>query len=85
MSMITSSEITEILNKVETWPAEARLQLAQKLLGTLERDVAPTAPRRKASLRDLIGILRVGDGPPPTDEEIEAMKYEAMMEKYGPL
>ncbi len=45
-------------------------------------DAEARRARRRAAAQRLHGILR-GDGPPPTDEDIERMRDEYLMEKYG--
>jgi hypothetical protein len=80
MSTLNIDKIAEFVDRVADWPTGDRLALAQKILGTIERDLAPARPKK--SLRKLVGLLR-RDGPSPTDEEIAQMIDEEIMKKYG--
>jgi hypothetical protein len=82
-SVTTADETAAILDRVRNWPAESRLALAQKILGTLGGDLRPDVePRPKGTLADLVGLLKT-DGPPPTDEEIAQMLHDERMRRYG--
>jgi hypothetical protein len=83
MSTVSRNEIAEVLDRVEGWPLEDRLSLAQRILGSIACDL-PIEPSRRTSgtLADLVGLLKT-DGPPPTDEEIKQMLHDERMRRYG--
>ncbi|MBY0523952.1 MAG: hypothetical protein K2R98_11170 [Gemmataceae bacterium] len=81
MNSALTDDVTDMLNRVSTWPPDKRLSLAQRLLATLEHDLAPQARPRK-SLGDLLGLLQQ-QGPPPTDEECAKILDEERLKKYA--
>jgi hypothetical protein len=79
--------LAEVWERVRTWPAAERIALASRILQSLEREqarpaAAPEAVKPRKALADLWGAWAT-DQPPPTDEEVERMIDEAIMEKYG--
>lgn len=81
MSTTPDNQFTEILNTVMAWPPDERRLLAEKLLGTLPGNSNVSA-KKKGSLKDLLGLIKT-DGPPPTDEECDKMREEALRERLG--
>ena len=79
--MSHTSDYRQVLELVSAWPAEDRIALARDVLGTLQGPTAPATPRRPTFERAL-GIAR-GEGPPPTDEQVEQWIDEYRMNKYG--
>jgi len=82
MSAVDTSEMTDILNRIKTWPVPAQITLARHILESIERKSVIEPPPRKHPVSDLIGLLKT-DGPPPTDEEVERIIEEERMRKYG--
>lgn len=73
-------EVGDILTLVSNWSPEERADLARELLESLPRK-SGLAPAPRDTLRHASGILR-RPGPPPTDEEVERVRWEAMKEKH---
>jgi hypothetical protein len=76
MSTVSRTEIDEVFDRVEAWPEEARRDLLEMILGTLNG-----APKPQAKLRKRLGLLKT-DGPPPTDEECRQILEEELMRKH---
>jgi hypothetical protein len=81
MSVMEPGKLEGILNQLKDWPSLERLRLARRILETIETDTV-SAPPRRGSLKDLLGILKT-DAPPPTDEECRRIIEEERMRKYG--
>ena len=81
MNAVDAKDVTEILGNTRDWAPAKRLALAQRLLDTLETDVASTRPPRKP-LEGLVGLLKT-DAPPPSDEECDRIRFEELMKKHG--
>ena len=64
-------DLTTIWREVSGWPPEQRLDLATRLLQSLQPEEEPWAVsnERQQALRQLIGIWRTEQ--PPNDEEVE--------------
>ena len=58
-----------------------RLLLVEAIVRSLSNELRPRPPVPEGVLERLIGSLKT-DSPPPTDEEIEAMREERLREKY---
>jgi hypothetical protein len=77
--MHRENEITEILTRVDQWSQEDRVALAYQILREMRIKVLSDPPRH--TLERALGIGR-GDGPAPTDDEIDAMMAQHRLEKY---
>jgi hypothetical protein len=78
--MTLKEEFDSIAERVNTWPPEQQMPLAEQILSrTSDQQLAPP-PRR--TLDKAIGLLR-GDGPPPSDAEVKRIIEEARIAKYG--
>jgi hypothetical protein len=78
--MVAKNDYDQVLKTISTWPVEDRAALATDLirgLGDQPRDPVPRDTLSKA-----LGLLR-GNGPPPSDEDVERMIDEHRMSKYG--
>jgi hypothetical protein len=75
--MATTLEYDQVLRTITQWPPEQRASLAHAVLDSLRAD-----GRRKPTLDQILGIAR-GEGPAPTDEQVEQWLDEHRMEKYG--
>jgi hypothetical protein len=80
MSVAETNEVVEILDRVKSWSPALRIVLARRILETVETHPA-SAPPRKGSLKDLLGILKT-DAPPPTDDECRAILEEELIKKH---
>lgn len=78
MSLSQFTEFETILHRVQSWPAPAQLSLATRILQSVEAASA----RPAKSVKNLLGLLATS-GPPPSDEECEAMIAEERLRKYG--
>lgn len=58
-----------------------RLALVEAIVRSLSDELRPRLPVSKGIVERLAGSLKT-DSPPPTDEEIEAMREERLREKY---
>jgi hypothetical protein len=76
MSTVSRDEITEVFDRVETWPEEARRDLLEMISHTLEG-----ASRSQEKVRKRVGILKT-EGPPPTDEECRQTLEDELMRKH---
>ena len=73
-------DINTILKQVEVWPSVDRTALAYEILRSTARHQVVPPPRNTAARAT--GLLR-GDGPPPTDEQVEQWIEEERWRKYG--
>lgn len=80
MATREADEYSELAGRIATWPVEKRLALAQRLLQTIEGDLAVRAPKK--SLKDIVGLL-AGAAPPPSDEDCKRILSEERCHKYG--
>ncbi len=76
-----TDQVSAELGRISDWPAEDRLELARKILQTLESRVGEKQ-KRQASLRNLLGMLDSGN-PPPSDEECGKVLEEELLRKHG--
>jgi len=71
MSTAEANELTDVLNRVKTWPATLRITLARKILESLDKAEAPATPpppkTSGLSAAEFQGLLKT-DRPPPDDE-----------------
>lgn len=82
MSAVDQDEVVEVFERVGRWPEEARRSLFEMISETFRR--GESIPEPKGTLNDLVGLLRFGDGPPPTEREMEDLLEEELLRKYGP-
>jgi hypothetical protein len=86
MSTAEAAELTDVLNRVKTWPTTLRITLARKILESLDKAERPAAPpdpkTRGLSAAEVQGLLMT-DRPPPDDATVERWVEERRMEKYG--
>jgi hypothetical protein len=82
MTTAEATELSDVLNRVKTWPATQRITLARRILETLEAAPRATRGLSARSVQELIGI-GAGDSPPPDDETVRRWIDEHRMEKYG--
>jgi len=84
-----NAAVAEVWERVKAWPAAAKISLASKIVQSLDQgqiENLPLAgqapPRPKGSVADIIGLW-ADVNPKPTDEELERILSESIMEKHG--
>jgi hypothetical protein len=88
MSTAEATELTDVLNRVNTWPTTLRITLARRILESLDQaePEAPSTPpppkTRGLSAAEVRGLIKT-DKPPPDDETVKRWIHEHRMEKYG--
>jgi hypothetical protein len=82
MSTAEATELTDVLNRVKTWPTTLQITLAHKILESLDNAATATAKVRGLKAVEIQGLLKT-DRPPPDDETVERWIDEHRMEKYG--
>jgi len=71
----------EMVQEIPKLSISERIDLMKALARSIYEE--PTDPgQAEATVRRLFGVL-AGDGPPPTDEEIDQMRYDYLMEKHS--
>jgi hypothetical protein len=83
MNTAEATELTDVLDRVKTWPVENRLALVKQVLETLTpstsgRSFVPRGP----SAAEIIEVFK-SDRPPPDDATVRQWIDEYRMEKYG--
>lgn len=76
-----AEQIFEILNRVRTWDAKMRIDLARQILETVVPP-QPSLPPQTMTLEDIQAIIKT-DKCPPTDEECQKILEEERLKKYG--
>jgi len=85
MDVETANEIEQVLQRLNSWSANDKLTLVQRVLETLKPSIAQTEHRtrpRGRPVSELIG-LGAGKNPPPDDDQVKEWIHEHRMEKYG--
>ena len=86
MSNAEATDLTDVLDRVKTWPTTLRITLAHKILESLDNAEAPAASphpnTRGFSAAEVQGLLKT-DRPAPDDETVKRWIDEHRMEKYG--
>jgi hypothetical protein len=71
----------DMLLEIPKLSVQERIDLMKALARSIyETPIDPA--QAEATVHRLFGILR-RDGPPPTDEEVDQMRYDYLMEKYS--
>ena len=89
MSTVHAQELSDVLETVKHWPAEARVSLARMILETVEspqmlgQTPEDSEPSRRGKPVELLIGLGAGSGPPPSDDLVRQWIDEHRMEKYG--
>jgi hypothetical protein len=81
MSPTPTAEYDEILARVQTWPPEQRLRLAEDLLRSFPPARGPDG-LRGVPVEKVRGVA-AGAGPPPDDDAVRRWIEEHRREKYG--
>jgi hypothetical protein len=79
-----NSEMEDVLKKVSSWPVDARLRLARRVLESLEQEPDEMAEAfRGDPVESVLGILSNGN-PPPDDAECQRILEEERVRRFGP-
>jgi hypothetical protein len=83
MSTAEATELTDVLDRVKTWPVENRIALVKQVLETLTpaisgRSFVPRGP----SAAEIIEVFK-SDQPSPDDAAVLQWIDEYRIEKYG--
>lgn len=79
MSTVEFTEYQSVWEKVQSWPPDMRLTLAESVLGSLRGDVTRQGSRGLPAAM-VRGIAATGQ-PPPTDEQVEGWLEDRRMRK----
>jgi len=85
MSVAETSDITAVVQRVQSWPVRMRIALARRILETVEDPAAPELPParpRGYSAEEVRAMLRI-DKPAPDDATVKQWIEEHRLEKYG--
>jgi hypothetical protein len=74
--------IQEIVAEIPSLTIEERLVLLEAITQSLRASMTPQRQVRESLVDRLYGAFKT-DGPAPTDEDIDRMRYEALMEKHS--
>lgn len=78
-----AEQIFEILNRVRTWDAKMRIELARQILETVVPPQPPLPPQTM-TLEEIQTIMKANKRP-PTDEECKKILEEERLKKYRTL
>ena len=81
LSTTNDNELSDILDRVKTWTPALRMDLARRVLETLEPP-GISIPPRQMSLEEVVGLIKT-DQPAPSDAECEKIIGEERLRKYG--
>ncbi len=85
MTIAETSEITAVVQRVQSWPVPMRIALARHILETVEDTGAPEQPParpRGYSAEEVRAMLKI-DKPGPDDTTLKQWIEEHRLEKYG--
>ena len=86
MNSPEKNELTELLQRVRSWPPSIRIVLARQILETLESPPVPTVPlsnwSKGPSATEIATLFKI-DKPAPDDATVEQWIDDYRMEKYG--
>ncbi len=81
MIATTTSELSEVLNRVRAWTPAMKITLARKVLESIgPPEVSP--PARTMAIDEVIGILKT-DAPSPDDMQCAEIVAAERARKYG--
>jgi hypothetical protein len=79
MNATETSAITEVVQRVQSWPAPMRISLARQILRTLEGPAAPSKLPRGPSAQ--VAAMLGTDKPTPDDATIKQWIADYRLEK----
>jgi hypothetical protein len=68
----------QIISAVRQWPTNE----LQKLISELQQEVEAQTKERPSTFDKAVGLLRRDDKRTPNDEEVESLRWQALVEKY---
>ena len=75
-----TEQVFEVLDRVKTWDADMRIDLARRILETVVPP-RPPMPPMTIPLEEVFGMLKT-DAPPPSDEECKRIIKEERLKRY---
>lgn len=83
MSTAETTELSDVLDRVKTWPVANRIALVQQVLETLAPWTSgPSSALRGPSAAEIMEAFK-SHRPPPDDATVRQWIDEHRMEKYG--
>lgn len=85
MTPVETNQISELVQRVQNWPAPMRIALARRILETLESpplDLSPSEQWRGPTAAEMAAMFKT-NRPAPNDEEVQEILEEELMKKYG--
>jgi hypothetical protein len=86
MSTAEATELTDVLNRVNTWPTTLRITLARRILESLDEakvQASPVVRKTRGLSAEEVRTLLKTDRPAPDDDTVDRWIDEHRMEKYG--
>ncbi len=83
MTSAQSSDIAEIMQRVQSWPAPMRVALARRILESLETSPAPLSNAPRGLSAEEVMSMFQPVLPPPSDEECTRVLEEELSRRYG--
>ncbi len=80
--MTPNADYQTVLRAISAWRPSQRVALARDILGTLALPEPAAGRSYRPSFDRALGLAR-GDGPPPSDEDVDRWIEGYRMEKYG--
>jgi hypothetical protein len=74
--------VQDIVAEIPRLTIEEQLVVLDAITQSLRTSLAPQRQVRESLVDHLYGAFKTA-GPPPTDEDIDRMRYEALMEKHS--
>lgn len=85
MTAVETKEVADVIQRVQGWPPPLRIALARRILETLEsppaQELLPKLPRGPSAAE--IAAMFKAIKPAPTDDEVERIRDEELLRKYG--
>ena len=84
MSSVETQEVTNVWQRVTSWPDQMKWDLASRLLKSIsDRSHGPaTAEKRGPPVEEMVGLAATSE-PPPDDAQVREWLVERRLEKYG--
>jgi hypothetical protein len=85
MTALETKEITDVIQRVQDWPAPMRIALARRILESLETraETAATPTQLRGPSAAEVAAMFKTDKPAPSDEECQRILEEELSRKYG--
>ena len=80
-----TSQMTDIVERVKSWPATVRVTLARRILETIETlPILEATKRPRGPSAAEVATMFKSDKPAPSDEECQQILEEELIRKYAP-